>query len=117
MQALARIADALGEQGLDVHVDILVVHGELHVARLDVRQNGLQAVDDLLHLVLLDDALLAQHLGVGNGAGDVLLIEPGIKLDGRVKIIDKSVGLLLEPTSPKFHNIFTSLYEKIEVMR
>lgn len=57
--------------------------------------------------MLLDDALLTQHLGMGDGAGDVLLIEPGIKLDGRVKIIDKSIGLLLKPTSPELHNILS----------
>ena len=87
VQALARVADALGEQGLDVHVDVLVVHRELHLVGLDVGQNGLQAVYNGLHLVLLNDALLAQHLGVGDGAGDVLLVQPGVKLDGGVKII------------------------------
>ena len=87
VQALARVPDALGEQGLDVHVDVLVVHRELHLVGLDVGQNGLQAVYNGLHLVLLDDALLAQHLGVGDGACDVLLVQPGVKLDGGVKII------------------------------
>ena len=107
MQALARVADALGEQGLDVHVDILVVHGELHLICLNVLQDGLQAFHDGLYFVLLDDALLAQHLRVGDRAGDVLLVEPGIELDGGVKIIDKSVGLFLEPTSPEFHTILS----------
>ena len=82
VQALARVADALGQHGLDVHVDVLVVQGELHLVVLNVGQNGLQALDDLLGLVLLDDALLAQHGGVGHGAGDVLLVQPGVKADG-----------------------------------
>ena len=38
---------------------------------------GLETVDDLLRLVLLDDALPAQHGGVRHGALDVLLIQPG----------------------------------------
>ena len=88
VQALARVPDALGEQGLDVHVDVLIVHGELHLVSLDVRQDGLQALHDLLYLMLLNDPLLAQHLGMGDGSGDVLLIQPGVKLDGGVKIID-----------------------------
>ena len=88
VQALARVPDALGEQGLNVHVDVLIVHGELHLVRLDVRQDGLQALHDLLYLMLLNDPLLAQHLGMGDGSGDVLLIQPGVKLDGGVKIID-----------------------------
>ena len=49
---LARIPNALGEQGLDVHVDVLVVQRELHLAVIDVGQDGLQALDDLLGLVL-----------------------------------------------------------------
>ena len=59
VQALARVPDALGEQGLDVHVDVLIVHGELHLVSLDVRQDGLQALHDLLYLMLLNDPLLA----------------------------------------------------------
>ena len=105
VQALARLPYPLGEQGLNVHVDVLVVHGELHLASLNILQNGLEAGDDLLHLVLLDDALLAQHVGVGNGALDVLLIQPGVKLDGGVKVVYQGIGLLLEPSSPKFHSI------------
>ena len=100
VQALARVPDALGEQGLDVHVDVLVVHGELNLVRLNVRQDGLQALHDLLHLMLLNDSLLAQHLGMGDGSGDVLLVQPGVKLDGGVKIIDQCIGLLLKPASP-----------------
>ena len=106
MEALARVADALGQHGLDVHVDVLVVHGELHLAVLNVGQNGLQALDDLLGLVLLDDSLLAQHGGVGDGAPDVLLIQPGIKADGGIKVVYQCIGLLLKPSSPKLHSLF-----------
>ena len=73
---------------------------ELHLVRLDVRQDGLQALHNLLHLVLPNDPLLAQHLGMGDGSGDVLLVQPGVKLDGGVKIIDQCIGLLLKPASP-----------------
>ena len=106
VQPLASVADALGQHGLDVHVDVLVVQRELHLAVLDVGQDGLQALDDLLGLVLLDDALLAQHGGVGDGAPDVLLIQPGVKADGGIKVVYQCVGLLLKPSSPKLHSIF-----------
>ncbi len=68
VQPLARVPDALGEHGLDIHVDVLVLQGELHLSGLNVGQDGLEAVDDLLGLVLLDDPLLAQHGRVGDGA-------------------------------------------------
>jgi len=100
VQALARVADALGEQGLNVHVDVLVIHREFHLVGLDVGQDGLQAVYNGLHLVLLDDALLAQHLGVGDGAGDVLLVQPGVKLDGGVKVVHQCVCLFLKSSCP-----------------
>ena len=87
-QALAGIADALGEHGFDVHVDVLVVQGELHLPRLNILQDGLQALHNLFRLVLLDNPLPAQHLGVGNGAPDVLPVQPGVKPDGGVKIVD-----------------------------
>ena len=88
MEALACVSDALGEHGLDIHVDVLVVQGELHLPRLNIFQDGLQALHNLFRLVLLDNPLPAQHLGVGDGACDVLLVQPGVKLDGGVKVID-----------------------------
>ena len=74
VEALGGLADAAGEQSLDVHVDVFHVHGELHVACFDVSQDGLQAVDDILCLLGRDDALFPQHGGVGDGAGDVLAV-------------------------------------------
>ena len=68
-------------------MDVLVVQRELHLVGLNVGQDGLQTLDDLLGLVLLNDPLLAQHGGMGDGPGDVLLVKPGVKADGRVKII------------------------------
>ena len=105
MQPLAGVANALGEDGLDIHMNIFVVHGEFYFTSLNVRQDGLQAADDLIRFCLLDDALLAQHGGVGDGAGDVLLVQAGVEVDGRIEIIDQGIGLFLEPSSPKFHNV------------
>lgn len=66
MQALARFANALGQQRLHVHVDVLRVHHPVDFARLDVRQNTAQAFDNLFRVFLRDNALLAQHGRVGN---------------------------------------------------
>ena len=41
VEPLPRVADAGGEQGLHVHMDVLVVGGELHLPRLDVPENAL----------------------------------------------------------------------------
>ena len=41
---------------------------------------------------------------MGHGAGDVLLVEPLVKLDGGVEVVDKGVGILAEPPGPEFHS-------------
>ena len=74
VQTLAGITDALGQQLLDVHVDVLVIERELYLAVLDILENALKTFDDLFGLMLLDDALLAQHGSVRDRAGDIFLI-------------------------------------------
>ena len=36
--------------------------------------------------------------------GDVLPVQPGVKGDGGVEVVDQRVGLFLEPSCPKFHS-------------
>ena len=109
VQPLARLADALGKQGLDVHVDVLVIQGELHLVRLHIRQNGGQALHNSIRLGRLNNSRFSQHRCVGNGAPDVLLIQPGIKADGRIKVVHQGVGFLLESARPEFHMNYLSL--------
>ena len=74
VQTLAGITDALGQQLLDVHVDVLVIERELNLAVLDILEDVLQTFDDLFGLMLLDDTLLAQHGSVRDRSGDIFLI-------------------------------------------
>ena len=73
MQPFAGLPDPLGQQGLHVHVDVLRVHHPLDLPGLRVGQDVLQAGHDLFRVRLRDDALFAQHRGMGNGPGDILL--------------------------------------------
>ena len=104
VQALAGIADALGQKGFNIHMDILRIHGKFHLAAFDVSQQVLQALMDGGHIVFGNDAGIAQHLGMGQRALNIFLIHPLVKPDGRVKIIDKCIGFFLEPSCPKFHD-------------
>ena len=84
-------------------MDVLVVHGELHLIRLNVRQDGLQPLHNLLRLVRLNDPGLAQHGGVGDGPPDILRVQPRVEADGGIELVDQGVGLLLKPARPEFH--------------
>ena len=103
-------SDTLCEHGLNVHVDVLVVQRELHLVGLNVGQDGLQTLNDLLGLVLLNDPLLAQHGGMGDGSGDVLLVKPGVEANGRVKIVYYKIAILSSIVCRKqvdFENVYT----------
>ena len=103
VEPLASVADAGGEQGLHVHVDVLVVGGEFHLSGLHILQDGLQALQNGGHVLHGDDAAGPQHLGVGHGAGDVLPVQPLVEADGGVQFVYQVVGFLLKPATPKFH--------------
>ncbi len=104
VQTLAGGADALGQQDLHVHVDVLTVLGELHFPGLDLFQKNFQGGNDLVRLFLGDDALFPQHGGVGDGTGDVLAVEPSVEGDGGVEVVYLVIGFLLKPSCPKFHS-------------
>ena len=100
MEPLAVGADALGEHGLDVHVDILVLHGEFHLAVLNVLEDGGQTVYNVVGLLLGDNPLPPQHGGMGQRALDVLLVHPLVKQNGGVKVVYLGIRLLLKPSCP-----------------
>ena len=100
VQSLARLADPCRQQRFHIHVDILVVGRKFHLARLDVREDVRKALDDGLRILPGDDAARTQHLGVGHGAGDILLVEPLVEVDGGIEVVDQFIGLLLKPSAP-----------------
>ena len=52
-------------------------------------------------MVLLgDDAAAGQHLRMGQAPLDILPVQPRIKLDGRIEVVDQAVRLFAEPSAP-----------------
>ena len=100
MQALTGIANALGQQGLHVHVDILGVHGELYFPSFNVRQQLPQALGDGGSVRLGNDAGVSQHLGMGQRALNVLPVHPLVKTDGGIKIIRQLTGYAVGSSGP-----------------
>ena len=87
MEPLAGIADLSGEKALHIHVDILVVLRQLRLTGFDVLEHLLESRRNGRRILPGDDALLGQHGGVGQGAHNVLLVHPAVKLDGGIEIV------------------------------
>ena len=89
------------EEGFHVHVDVLVVIGELVFPGLHIGQDAQKALRDGGGVCRgEEDALCPQHLGVGQRAGDVLPVQPLIEADRGVELIYKGVRVLFEPPGP-----------------
>ena len=81
MEPLTVRADTLGEHGLDVHVDILVFHGEFHLAVLNILKNGVETVYDVVGFFFGDDTLPSKHGGVRQRTLNILPVQPLVKED------------------------------------
>ena len=100
MQAPARLADGLGQALLDIHVDILEIHGEVEFPLLDFLQNILEALDDFIFIGFADDTAFREHRRVGDGASNVLVVHALVKTDGGLELIDHLIRALREPAAP-----------------
>ena len=101
VQPPRRFADAFGEGGLDVEVDVLAILAELEAPGLDLRLDRAQALDDRVAVGVLDDALLREHPRVGDRAGDVLAVEPPVEADRCAVGLDERVGRRAEASAPE----------------
>ena len=111
VQALAGVADAGGQGLLHEGVDVLGVGVDLQPAAGQVVGDGSQTVEDVLTILLGDDALFGQHGGVYAAAPHILCDHPLVKADGRVEIIDARIDRLGETAFPElFCHSYCSLY-------
>ena len=108
VQPLASIAHAGGQSLLHKGVHILGIGVNLQRAAVQIVQNGLQALVDIVHILLGDDALLAQHSRVYHAAVDILFDHPRIKADGRVKVVHAAVHRFAGTSLPKLGHKKTS---------
>ena len=82
-------ADAAGELGLDVHVDVLERGLELEFPRLDVREDFLQSVFDLGKLVIREQTDGFLSAGVGDGTCNVMRKKPPVIRNGFAELLDE----------------------------
>ena len=74
VQLAAGAADLLGQPALDVHVNVFIRRRELELAAGDLALDGRQAADNFLRIPQGNNPLLAEHLGMGDAAHDVMAI-------------------------------------------
>jgi len=108
VQAVGSRADLLPQAGLDVHVNVFQLAPELEPAGLDLIAYLRQAAHDGLAVLLGDDALLGQHAGVSDGAGDVVPPQSPVDVDGGGEGLGSRVGGLGEAGSPNLGGLLLS---------
>ena len=106
VQALTGVTDAGGQRLLDEGVDVLGVGVDFQCAAVQIVQNGVQTLVNIVHILLGDDALSAQHGRVDKAALNILLDHPRVEADGGVKIVYAAVNGLAGPALPKLGHRF-----------
>ena len=109
VQALAGVADAGGEGLLHEGVNVLGLRVNGQRPALQVVQDALQPAQDLVRVLLGDDALGAQHGRMGHAAGDVLMGHTLVEPDGRVEIVHAAVHRFRKSALPKLRHGSTLL--------
>ena len=82
VQALAGAAETGGKFAFHEGVNVLGFHIDLKNTAFDVRENALQAIDDLVRLGTVDDAAGAEHIGMRHAALDVLAEHAAVEGNG-----------------------------------
>jgi hypothetical protein len=99
-QAPAGVADAFGEPGLDVHVDVFEGFAEREGPGLDLGGDLGEAGLDVGLVLRGEDADLHQHRGVGERALDVLPPHLAIEADGGIYLLHHHAGAGGEAATP-----------------
>ncbi len=100
VELLAGLADVGGEGRFHVHVDVFQGDGPGKITPFDARAHPLQPGNNSVPLGLGQDALARQHGGMGDGALDIVGVEPAVEIDGGGEGLDKGVRGFVETPSP-----------------
>jgi len=100
VQALAGVADQLGQAGLDVQVHVFQVELPLELAGLDLLRDLRHALADGFMVGGGDDALGRQHLGMRQAARDVGLPQALVEEHAGGIALDQIAHRLFEESGP-----------------
>ena len=115
MQAFAGIPYFFRQQLLHTHMDVFIL------CRIKADFTGIHGCQDLCQTLVDripvlpgDDSLSGQHIAVCQGSPDILSIQPVVKGDRRVEIIDGFISGLGEPSRPELGHGSVSPYSTLE---
>jgi hypothetical protein len=100
VQTLARLADTLGQAGLDVHVDVLEGGLEHETSGLDVGGDRLQPVADRRMVGSGQDAHRLQHVRMRQRTAYVLAPQRAVEADRDVDLLHDRRWTAGETTAP-----------------
>ena len=100
MEFLTDRADLAHQPRFDVHVNVFASVIPFEPARFDFPFNGPQAPLDPIRLILGENPGFRETFGVGDGAGDVVLIQSPVEADALRKGFDGFRRGLGEPSAP-----------------
>ncbi len=96
MQLLAHIPDTVRQACFNVHVHVFERGGPGEVATLDIHEDVLQAAHNGGALLVGQDAHVRQHARMGDGAGDVMLVQSPIEIHRGGVLLGEAVRGLFE---------------------
>ena len=105
MQFLARYADQFCQPGLDIHVYIFQRYRPLETAIFYLSLDLGQSLLNFRQFAGGKHADAAQHIGMGQGSGDIFNGHALVELDGGGKTLHKGVGGFAEAPTPQFAGV------------
>jgi hypothetical protein len=94
MQSLADIADALRQQTFDVHVDVFTINSKFDFTGFNIMEDLCQRFLYQFSVRLSNDALPAEHPGMGYTPPDILFIQPLIDFNRLIESLSRRTLLL-----------------------
>ena len=82
-------------------MDVFQLLAELEVASGDLVADLLKAGDDLMSLVVREDAHLGEHVGVGDGAEDIVGVEAAVEAHAFGELLDSAVRRPIKNSAPR----------------
>ncbi len=101
MKLAADIADSVDQGPFDVHVDVFEFLAELEPASGNVAADLFETGDNLVPLLVGEDAHFGEHVGVDDRAADIVGIEAAIEAHAFGELLDAAVGRPIENSAPR----------------